>query len=83
MASSLQEMDLLRPSRGRGVINQTQFSSSSSIHVTDGKVHVLHSRDCFSIFNCLMLFNSKKTQTHFLVGVGEHCLLMKEEDTKT
>lgn len=54
-------------------------------HTTDGKVHVHHTRDCFSIFNCLMLFNSKKTQTLFfvVVAVREHCLLMKEENTKT
>lgn len=53
-------------------------------HTTDGKVHVHHTRDCFSIFNCLMLFNSKKPQTlFFFVAVREHCLLVKEENTKT
>lgn len=31
-----------------------------------------------------MLFNSKKTQTlFFFVAVGERCLLMKDENTKT
>lgn len=53
--------------------------------ITDGKVH--HSHDCFSIFHCLMLFDSKKPQTttdaYFFVVVGEHCLLAKEENTKT
>lgn len=34
-------------------------------HNTDGKVHVHHTPDCFSIFNCLMLFNSKKNHRHF------------------
>lgn len=53
-------------------------------HTTDGKVHVHHTRDCFSIFNCLMLFNSKKTQTlFFVVAIREHCLFVKEENTKT
>lgn len=55
-------------------------------HTTDGKVHVHHTPDCFSIFNCLMLFNSKKTRDTFfvvVVAVREHYLLVKEENTKT
>lgn len=51
--------------------------------ITNGKVHVHHTCDCFSIFNCLMLFNSKKNTDTFFVDVGEHCLLVKEENTKT
>lgn len=55
-------------------------------HTTDGKVHVHHTPDCFSIFNCLTLFNSKKTTDTFfvvVVAVREHCLLVKEENRKT
>lgn len=47
-------------------------------HTTDGKVHVHHTRDCFSIFNCLMLFNSKKTQTLFFCCCCKRTLPARE-----
>lgn len=80
-ASLLQQMDILRPSLGHGVINQIQFSSSSSTLPTGRLIFIIHvTASQYLIALCCLI--PKNTQTHFFIGVGEHCLLMKEENTK-
>lgn len=64
-ASLLQEMDILRPSLGHGVINQIQFSSSSSTLPMGRFMFIIHVTASQYLIALCCLIPKKKTQTHF------------------
>lgn len=78
----LQEMNILRPGLGQGITNQIKFSSSFSPLPMRRFMFIIHvTASQYLIALCLI----PKNHRHFfvVVAVREHCLPVKEENTKT
>lgn len=80
----LQEMNILRPGLGQGVTNQIKFSSSFPTLPMGRFMFIIHvTASQYLIALCCLI---PKKHRHFfvvVVAVREHCLLVKEENTKT
>lgn len=78
----LQEMNILRPGLGQGVTNQIKFSSSFSTLPMGRFMFIIHmTASQYLIALCCLI--PKKHRLFFVVAVREHCLPVKEENTKT
>lgn len=78
----LQEMNILGPGLGQGVTDEITFSSSFSTLPMGRFMFIIHlTASQYLIALCCLI--PKKHRHFFFVDVGEHCLLVKEKNTKT
>lgn len=79
----LQEMNILRPGLGQAVTNQIKFSSSFSTRPMGRFMFIIHVTASQYLIALCCLIPKNHRHFFFFVAVREHCLLVKEENTKT